>query len=121
MCVMSYDDVSTRQQKKSQDLVDDVRRSPGKPLDKTKPVYTCAWAEKELVDMVHNEILTTLPNIKWTDIAGLEDAKRLLQEAVVLPVLIPDYFQGIRRPWKGVLLFGPPGTGKTMMAKVTNM
>lgn len=51
------------------------------------------------------------------DIAKLEDAKRLLQEAVVLPMLIPDYFRGIRRPWAGVCLYGPPGTGKTLLAK----
>jgi len=37
--------------------------------------------------------------------------------AVVYPVLMPDYFQGIRRPWRGVLMYGPPGTGKTMLAK----
>ncbi|KAG0603207.1 hypothetical protein M758_10G075000 [Ceratodon purpureus] len=39
------------------------------------------------------------------------EAKRLLEEAVALPLWRSEYFQGIRRPWKGVLMFGPPGTG----------
>ena len=47
----------------------------------------------------------------WDEIADLVEAKRLLEEAVVLPLWVPDYFKGIRRPWKGVLMFGPPGTG----------
>ena len=73
--------------------------------------------ERELIDMIEREILDAKPNVHWDDIAGLEEAKRVLEEAVVLPLLMPDYFQGIRRPWKGVLMFGPPGTGKTLLAK----
>lgn len=57
------------------------------------------------------------PGVTFESIAGLAEAKRLLKEAVVLPLYMPEYFQGIRRPWKGVLLFGPPGTGKTLLAK----
>ena len=49
--------------------------------------------------------------------ANVDDAKRLLHEAVILPVWMPQFFQGIRRPWRGVLMFGPPGTGKTLLAK----
>jgi katanin p60 ATPase-containing subunit A1 len=71
----------------------------------------------DLADGLSRDILDKSPSVRWEDIAGLEDAKRLLEEAVVLPLLMPDYFQGIRRPWKGVLMFGPPGTGKTMLAK----
>ncbi|KAL9698052.1 hypothetical protein quinque_001493 [Culex quinquefasciatus] len=71
----------------------------------------------DLVDMLERDILQKNPNIHWDDIADLTEAKRLLEEAVVLPMWMPDYFKGIRRPWKGVLMVGPPGTGKTMLAK----
>ena len=62
----------------------------------------------------------TCTAFKWCrgDIAGLTEAKKLLEEAVVLPLILPDFFKGIRRPWKGILMTGPPGTGKTMLAKV---
>jgi len=71
----------------------------------------------ELIDTVERDILESRVNVAWDCIAGLSEAKQLLQEAVVLPLWIPDHFRGIRRPWKGVLMFGPPGTGKTMLAK----
>ncbi|KAJ3346311.1 Katanin p60 ATPase-containing subunit A1 [Kappamyces sp. JEL0680] len=54
--------------------------------------------------MVKRDILVASPNIGWKDIAGLREAKALLEEAIVLPLWMPDYFQGIRRPWKGVMM-----------------
>lgn len=73
--------------------------------------------DKDLVEALERDILQKNPNVHWNDIAGLSEAKKLLEEAVVLPLLMPDYFTGIRRPWKGVCMVGPPGTGKTMLAK----
>ena len=75
------------------------------------------WADMELIESIEREILIENVNVSWESIADLHEAKQLLQEAVVLPLWMPEYFKGIRRPWKGVLLFGPPGTGKTMLAK----
>ncbi|KAF1886255.1 hypothetical protein Lal_00045485 [Lupinus albus] len=73
--------------------------------------------DPDLAEMLERDVLETSPGIRWDDVAGLNEAKRLLEEAVVLPLWMPEYFQGIRRPWKGVLMFGPPGTGKTLLAK----
>ncbi|XP_058470366.1 katanin p60 ATPase-containing subunit A1 isoform X2 [Solea solea] len=73
--------------------------------------------DKDLVEALERDIISQNPNIKWDDIADLEDAKKLLKEAVVLPMWMPAFFKGIRRPWKGVLMVGPPGTGKTLLAK----
>lgn len=71
----------------------------------------------ELIETIERDIVEGRVYVTWDSIAGLTEAKHLLQEAVVLPLWMPEYFQGIRRPWKGVLMFGPPGTGKTMLAK----
>eukprot|EP00435_Cladocopium_sp_Y103_P037476 s84_g9.t3 len=73
--------------------------------------------DADLIQMLERDCVDRCPSVTWDSIAGLEQAKSLLEEAVVLPLVMPEYFQGIRRPWKGVLMFGPPGTGKTMLAK----
>lgn len=73
--------------------------------------------DNDLVATLEREVLDKSPGIGWSKIAGLLEAKRVLQEATVLPLIMPQFFTGIRRPVKGVLLFGPPGTGKTMLAK----
>jgi transitional endoplasmic reticulum ATPase len=64
------------------------------------------------------EVLVEIPNVKWTDIGGLEHVKRELMEAVEWPLKHPDAFKrlGVKPP-KGILLYGAPGTGKTLMAK----
>ncbi|XP_021906383.1 katanin p60 ATPase-containing subunit A1 isoform X1 [Carica papaya] len=80
-----------------------------------KPQYE--GPDPDLAAMLERDVLETSPGVRWDDVAGLSEAKRLLEEAVVLPLWMPEYFQGIRRPWKGVLMFGPPGTGKTLLAK----
>lgn len=81
------------------------------------PRFAGRPGEEELVQLIEGDMHVGKLPVTWDDIAGLEEAKRLLEEAVVYPVLMPDYYQGIRRPWKGVLMYGPPGTGKTMLAK----
>jgi len=59
-----------------------------------------------MVNNLSNAIITEKPNISWEDIAGLEQAKRSLQEAVIYPIRYPNLFEGMRTPWKGILLYG---------------
>ncbi|KAL5187834.1 Katanin p60 ATPase-containing subunit A-like 2 [Glycine soja] len=72
---------------------------------------------RALAESLSRDIIRGSPDVKWESIKGLENAKRLLKEAVVMPIKYPKYFTGLLSPWKGILLFGPPGTGKTMLAK----
>ncbi|MCX8205892.1 MAG: CDC48 family AAA ATPase [Candidatus Micrarchaeota archaeon] len=92
---------------------------PAEELEKIEVTHADFMdAMREILPSALREVFTEVPNVRWTDIGGLEKAKQLLNEAVELPLNHPEYFEkmGIR-PSKGILLIGPPGTGKTLLAK----
>lgn len=92
-------------------------KNKGDVQEKEVKKFDGSGYDRDLVEALERDIISQNPNVTWDDIADLGDAKKLLKEAVVLPMWMPAFFKGIRRPWKGVLMVGPPGTGKTLLAK----
>jgi vacuolar protein-sorting-associated protein 4 len=87
-----------------------------KPGDKSSEESSDAESDR-LKGALSGAIVSTKPNIKWSDVAGLAGAKTALKEAVILPQRFPELYAGKRSPIKGILLYGPPGTGKSYLAK----
>ena len=95
-----------------------------KPLPQevlTKLIVTAddfSYALKMVEPSAMREVLIEVPNTKWEDIGGLDDTKKLLKETIEWPLKHAESFKrlGIKPP-KGVLLYGPPGCGKTLLAK----
>ncbi|MBS7644990.1 MAG: CDC48 family AAA ATPase [Candidatus Bathyarchaeia archaeon] len=75
-------------------------------------------AYREITPTAMREVYVEVPTIRWKDVGGLDEVKMELMEAVEWPIKRPDSFKrlGIRPP-KGILLYGPPGCGKTLLAK----
>lgn len=72
---------------------------------------------KQLRHMLEQVVTVETPNVHWDDVAGLEVVKGQLKEAVIMPLRMPHLFVDGRSPWAGILMFGPPGTGKSFLAK----
>lgn len=89
-----------------------VKNSTITPNQKHDPAkQTKAPEEKDkdkqgFEDALKGAIITEKPNVKWEDVAGLEVAKQTLKEAIIFPTRFPEIFVGLRRPWKGILLYG---------------
>jgi transitional endoplasmic reticulum ATPase len=75
-------------------------------------------ALKEVEPSAIREVFTEIPDVKWGDVGGLEEAKRVFKETIEWPLKYPELFkQANTNPAKGLLLTGLPGTGKTLLAK----
>lgn len=99
------------------DSEEDLAKMPWKKRKQAILKSIPPGVDDEAAKQILNEIVVQGDVVHWSDIAGLEPAKKALREVVVYPFLRPDLFMGLREPATGMLLFGPPGTGKTMLAR----
>ncbi|XP_062313948.1 fidgetin isoform X2 [Osmerus eperlanus] len=74
-------------------------------------------SDANLVEMVTTEILQQAPPVDWSDIAGLDLAKAAIKEEILWPILRPDMFSGLSSLPRSLLLFGPQGSGRTLLAR----
>ncbi len=75
-------------------------------------------AFKDIIPSGLREIFIETPEVKWSDIGGLDEVKQVLNENIVYPLRYPEVYEKYNiKPPRGVLLYGPPGCGKTLLAK----
>ena len=73
---------------------------------------------KEVEPSAIREVFAEIPDVKWSDVGGLTEVKRVLKETIEWPLKYSKLFEHAKTsPSKGILLYGPPGTGKTLLAK----
>jgi len=87
-------------------------RKASRPRDQKQQIHL-----GPMLQIIEEEIVDKSPGVKFSDVKGLEGVKQALIETIIFPTWRPDIFTGIRAPPRGLLLFGPPGNGKTMIAK----
>lgn len=97
-------------------IEDDIPQEIMDSLVVTRIDFDAAF--KNIEPSAMREVFVEVAHVRWEDIGGLEAAKQELIEAVEWPMKYPEMFEAVNTtPPKGILLFGPPGTGKTMLAK----
>ncbi len=99
------------------------RRSGAKEGDDASPEVQALMDDPRLnavpphlVQLILGEVADAVGDVGWEDVVGLGEAKRAVTEAVIWPLKRPDLFQALGGP-RGVLLFGPPGNGKTLIGR----
>eukprot|EP01084_Bolivina_argentea_P226940 383282_1 len=73
--------------------------------------------DKQLRDRIEGDVMTADTDVAFSDVVGLNNVKLALYETIILPHIRPDLFESVKKSTQGLLLFGPPGNGKTMIAK----
>ncbi|CAC5398762.1 VPS4 [Mytilus coruscus] len=94
-------------------------KNGGGENDENDEDIACKESEDHLVERLVNDMSESeTPDITLEDVCGCQDVKDKLKESIIMPIKFPQLFQGRRRPtWKGTLLYGAPGSGKTMIGK----
>lgn len=109
--------LDTRRDSEQEPKTSDGDTMEKKPKSKGKKSRKDEDDDAKLSAAIAEAIVCEKPNVHWSDVAGQEEAKKALNEAVVMPLKYPQLFEGNREPWRGILLYGPPGTGKSYIAK----
>lgn len=100
-----------------QDKKDSKKTRTGGQFTEKEQKEMLAKLDDNMVEQIRNSMIDSGPGVAWEDIIGLKDVKATLVESIVSPQLRPDLFEGLRAPTRGMLFYGPPGNGKTLLAK----